>query len=49
MAAPTMLPRVLVTREDPAPLAEAIARAGGEPILLPLLETRWLPFKLPPE
>jgi uroporphyrinogen-III synthase len=41
------MPRVLVTREDPAPLAEAIARAGGEPILMPLLTTRWLPFELP--
>jgi uroporphyrinogen-III synthase len=41
------MPRVLVTREDPAPLAEAVARAGGEPVLLPLLETRWLPFALP--
>ena len=37
-------PRVLVTREDPGPLAEAIATDGGEPILLPLLATRWLPF-----
>lgn len=41
-------PRVLVTREDPGPLAEAIAIAGGEPILMPLLSTRWLPFDLPP-
>lgn len=40
-------PCVLVTREDPGPLAEAIARAGGEPIALPLLTTRWLPFELP--
>lgn len=39
--------RVLVTREDPAPLAEAIARAGGEPILMPLLRTRWLDCALP--
>jgi uroporphyrinogen-III synthase len=41
------MPRVLVTREDPGPLAEAIATAGGEPILLPLLSTRWLPFEMP--
>jgi len=41
------MPRVLVTREDPGPLAEAIATAGGEPILMPLLATRWLPFELP--
>jgi uroporphyrinogen III methyltransferase/synthase len=38
---------VLVTREDPGPLAEAVAAAGGEPVLLPLLTTRWLPFELP--
>lgn len=48
MTAPVSMPRVLVTREDPAPLAEAVARAGGDPILLPLLETRWLPFEMPP-
>ena len=47
MATPVATPRVLVTREDPAPLAEAIARAGGVPIVLPLLTTRWLPFALP--
>lgn len=41
------MPRVLVTREDPGPLAEAIAIAGGEPILMPLLASRWLPFELP--
>lgn len=40
-------PRVLVTREDPGPLAEAVVRAGGEPVLLPLLATRWLGFELP--
>jgi uroporphyrinogen-III synthase len=40
-------PRVLVTREDPGPLVEAIALAGGDPIVLPLLATRWLDFELP--
>jgi uroporphyrinogen-III synthase len=44
---PNPKPRVLVTREDPAPLAEAVALAGGEPIPLQLLATRWLPFELP--
>lgn len=39
--------RVVVTREDPGPLVEAIALAGGEPIVLPLLVTRWLEFDLP--
>jgi uroporphyrinogen III methyltransferase/synthase len=38
---------VIVTREDPGPLAEAVSRAGGDPILLPLLSTRWLPFEIP--
>jgi uroporphyrinogen-III synthase len=47
MRTPTHLPRVLVTREDPGPLAEAVARAGGSAIALPLLATRWLPFTLP--
>src|SRR5262245_27264754 len=41
------LPRVLVTRQEPGPLAEAVARAGGAPIALPLLATRWLSFELP--
>jgi uroporphyrinogen-III synthase len=40
-------PRVLVTREDPGPLAEAVVRAGGDPVLLPLLVTRWIDFELP--
>jgi uroporphyrinogen-III synthase len=40
-------PRVLVTREDPSSLAEAIAIAGGEPLPLSLLTTRWLAFQLP--
>jgi len=40
-------PRVLVTREEPGALAEAVARAGGYPVLLPLLVTRWLGFELP--
>jgi len=39
-------PHVLITREDPAPLAEAVSIAGGEPIALPLLSTRWLAFEL---
>jgi uroporphyrinogen-III synthase len=47
MQSPTQVPRVLITREEPGPLAEAIARAGGSPIALPLLVTRWLPFELP--
>ena len=40
-------PRILVTREEPAPLAEAVRLAHGEPIELPLLATRWLDFELP--
>jgi uroporphyrinogen-III synthase len=47
MATRPVTPRVLITREDPAPLAEAVARAGGVPVVLPLLTTRWLPFALP--
>jgi uroporphyrinogen-III synthase len=47
MRTPTLQPRVLVTREEPGPLAEAVARAGGSPVALPLLATRWLPFTLP--
>jgi uroporphyrinogen-III synthase len=47
MSVPAAKPRVLVTREDPGPLAEAVQRAGGEPVLLPLLVTRWLSFDLP--
>lgn len=39
-------PRVLVTRaaEDAAPLANALAVAGFAPVVVPLLERRWLPF-----
>jgi len=44
---PASKPCVLVTREDPAALAEAIAIAGGEPMPLALLATRWLGFRLP--
>ncbi len=44
---PMHAPRVLVTREDPTPLAEAVVVAGGEPVLLPLLHTRWLEWSLP--
>lgn len=40
-------PRVLVTREDPEPVSRAVRLAGGEPIELPLLVTRWLPFQIP--
>ena len=36
-----------MTREDPAPLVEALALSGGEPVVLPLLTTRWLPFEIP--
>ena len=36
-----------MTREEPGPLAEAIARAGGSAFALPVLVTRWLPFELP--
>lgn len=44
---PMHAPCVLVTREDPTPLAEAVVIAGGEPILLPLLQTQWLEWSLP--
>ena len=44
---PMHAPCVLVTREDPTPLAEAVVIAGGEPVLLPLLHTRWLDWSLP--
>jgi len=40
-------PRVLVTREDPEPVSRAVRLAGGEPVELPLLVTRWLPFAIP--
>jgi len=40
-------PRILVTREDPEPVSRAVRLAGGEPIELPLLVTRWLPFRIP--
>lgn len=47
MSWPKDAPRVLITREDPAPLAEAVVIASGEPVLLPLLRTRWLDWSLP--
>lgn len=47
MTLPSAGPRVLVTREEPGALADAVARAGGNPVLLPLLVTRWLAFDLP--
>jgi uroporphyrinogen-III synthase len=40
-------PKILVTREDPAPVSRAVRLAGGEPVELPLLATRWLAFELP--
>jgi uroporphyrinogen-III synthase len=43
----TSKPRILVTREDPRPVIEAVTLADGEPIELPLLVTRWLEFELP--
>lgn len=43
----TVAPRVLVTREDPAPVSQALRAAGGEAIEMPLLRTRWLDFELP--
>jgi uroporphyrinogen-III synthase len=41
-----MTPRVLVTRaaEDAPQLAHALAMAGFEPVLVPLIERRWLPL-----
>src|SRR5262245_5709161 len=47
MQAPMQGPPVLITREEPGPVAEAVARVGGRPIALPLLVTRWLAFELP--
>lgn len=47
MTLPSAVPRVLITREEPAALADAVARSGGHPVLLPLLVTRWLAFELP--
>ena len=41
------VPRVLVTREDPAPISAAVRLVHGEPVELPLLTTRWLAFELP--
>lgn len=40
-------PSVLVTREEPRPVLEAIELAGGRPVAMPLLYTRWLPFDMP--
>lgn len=40
-------PRILVTREDPTPVSQALRLAGGEAVELPLLHTRWLEFELP--
>jgi len=40
-------PRVLVTREEPEPVSEAVRLVHGEPVELPLLTTRWLAFDLP--
>lgn len=39
-------PRVLVTRaaEDASALAEALAAIGCQPVVVPVLERRWLPF-----
>ncbi|MFQ5601144.1 MAG: uroporphyrinogen-III synthase [Candidatus Krumholzibacteriia bacterium] len=39
--------RVLVTREDPRPVEDAVVLAGGKPVGLSLLVTRWLPFEIP--
>ncbi len=43
----SIAPLVLVTREDPAPVSQAVRVAGGEALELPLLTTRWLDFELP--
>jgi len=40
-------PGVLVTREDPRPVLDAIKLAGGRAVAMPLLHTRWLPFDMP--
>jgi uroporphyrinogen III methyltransferase/synthase len=40
-------PPVLVTREEPGPVVEAIEQSGGRAVILTLLRTRWLPFQLP--
>ena len=47
MADAKRIPKIVVTREDPAPVSRAVRLAGGEPVELPLLATRWLPFELP--
>lgn len=44
---PGTAPRVVVTREEPEPVSEAVRRAHGDPVELPLLATRWLAFDLP--
>lgn len=41
------MPTILVTREDPGPVCDAVTAAGGTPLDVALLVTRWLPFKLP--
>ncbi len=44
---PKIVPRVLVTREEPEPVSQAVRLAAGEPIELPLLTTRWIEFDCP--
>lgn len=46
-ARPNGIPTILVTREDPGPVCEAVLAAGGTPLDVALLVTRWLPFALP--
>jgi uroporphyrinogen III methyltransferase/synthase len=41
------LPPVLVTREEPRPVVEAVEQSGGRAVVLTLLRTRWLSFHLP--
>jgi uroporphyrinogen III methyltransferase/synthase len=40
-------PIVLVTREEPEPVSQAVRLAGGEAVEVPLLVTRWLDFEIP--
>lgn len=44
---PQIVPRVLVTREEPEPVSQAVRLAAGEPVELPLLATRWIEFDCP--
>ncbi len=44
---PHSAPRVLVTREEPEPVSQAVRLADGEPVELPLLATRWIEFDCP--